>query len=49
MGKLIIHHNGEVLEYLINTSLKDEIVDKIVNDILKHFPSDAYIDFIELF
>lgn len=48
MGKLIIRHQGESHEYLINTSLKDNVIDKIVEDIIKWFPSDAEIDFIEL-
>lgn len=48
MGKLIIRHQGESHEYLINTRLECNVVDNIINDILKWFPSDAEVDFIEL-
>lgn len=48
MGKLIVKHQGKSHEYLINTMLKDNVIDKIVEDILKWFPSDAEVDFIEL-
>lgn len=48
MGKLIITHRGETHEYLVNVALKDNIVDKIIEDILKWFPSDAQVEFKEL-
>lgn len=48
MGKLTIKHKGELHEYLINTRLKDCVVDAIIKDILKWFPLDAEVNFEEL-
>lgn len=50
MGKLII--NCPVYgrkEYLINTQVADNVVDKACEDILKHYHPEAVIDFIQLF
>jgi len=45
MGKLIV--DGK--EYLINTQLADHVIDKIIADILKWYPQDANVEFIELY
>ena len=48
MGKLMVTYKGETLEYLINTEVQPHAVDKIVEDILKHYPADVPVDFVEL-
>ena len=48
MGNLKIHYNGKVYEYLINTQLSDKNIDKIVEDILKHYPPDSTVEFDQL-
>jgi len=45
MGKLIV--NGK--EYLINTKVADHVIDKAIADILKWYPNDAIVDFVELY
>jgi len=45
MGELIIYHKGERLVYLINTEVKDHVMQKAIDDILKWFPSDSLIEF----
>ena len=49
MGKLIITYKGEQLEYLINTKVVDHVSMKAIEHILKEFPPEAPVDFIELY
>jgi hypothetical protein len=44
MGHLIVNGN----KYLINTSMCEAAQDEACNIILKGYPSDATIDFVEL-
>lgn len=48
MGKLVITWRGQTNEYLINTQLDDHIIDYVIEKILKHYPQEAEVDFIEL-
>jgi len=48
MGTLIINHNGVKHEYLMNTVVAPHVFDKAIEGILRHFPLDAHVDFIEL-
>jgi len=48
MGKLIVTFMGETKEYLINTETLPHVQDAAVGMILKHYPQDAHVDFIEL-
>lgn len=48
MGELIITYDNKTVKYEINTTLKDHVVDKIIADILKYYPSYALVDFKEL-
>jgi len=47
MGTLVIEYDGKRKEYLINTRVLPHVMDKCVEDILKYYPSDAFVDFIE--
>jgi len=49
MGKLIITYKNEQIEYLINTAVAEHVSMKAIEEILKYFPADAPVDFIELF
>ena len=44
MGELIVNGN----KYLINTRMSDKAQDEVCEMILKGYPSDATIDFVEL-
>jgi len=47
MGKLRILYKGKWYEYLINTEVEDFVMDKAIEDILKYYPKDAEIDWID--
>ena len=47
MGNLIIYYKGERLVYLINTDAEDNVIDWVIEGILKHFPSDVLVEFEE--
>lgn len=49
MGKLIIIDSNGRHEYLINTRLADHVIDYNTARILKHFSSDAVVDFEQLY
>jgi hypothetical protein len=49
MGKLIITYKGNQYEYLINTAVPDHVSMQAIEHILKWFPKDAPVDFIELY
>ena len=48
MGTLIITHEGVKHEYLMNTVVAPHVFDKACEGILKYFPVDAHVDFIEI-
>jgi hypothetical protein len=48
MGTLIITHKGVKHEYLMNTKVMPHVFDKAAEDILKWFPEDAHVDFVEV-
>ena len=35
-------------DYLVNTALEPHVLDSIVDDILKHYPIDAEVEFREV-
>tara|TARA_A200000159_G_C7243527_1_gene305638 strand:- start:567 stop:782 length:216 start_codon:yes stop_codon:yes gene_type:complete len=47
MGKLRILYKGKWYEYLINTEVEDFVMDKAIEDILKYYPKDSEIDWID--
>lgn len=47
MGKLIITYKGKQIEYLINTEVEPHVIMSAIEGILKYFPKDAPVDFIE--
>lgn len=49
MAELIIFYNGKNLRYLINTVVKIEQQEKVINDILKYFPQDVEFEINELY
>jgi hypothetical protein len=49
MAELIISYNGKNLQYLINTVVKIEQQEKVINDILKYFPPDVEFEINELY
>ena len=45
MHTLVIKVNGKLKYYLLNTKIKSELTDKIVNEIIDiHQPEDWYIE-----
>ena len=48
MGTLVITYKDKVFNYLINTQVQSHVADKIVQDILKYYPPDVPVDFVEL-
>ena len=47
MGKLRVLYKGKSYEYLINTEVEDFVMDKAIEDILKYYPKDAEIDWVD--
>ena len=47
MGKLRVLYKGKSYEYLINTEVEDFVTDKAIEDILKYYPKDAEIDWVD--
>ena len=47
MGKLRILYKDKWYEYLINTEVEDFVMDKAIEDILKYYPKDSEIDWID--
>lgn len=47
MGKLRVLYEGKWYEYLINTEVEDFVMDKAIEDILKYYPKDAEIDWVD--
>jgi len=49
MGKLTVTYKGKQIEYLINTQVENHVSMKAIDEILKYFPKDAPVDFVELY
>ena len=47
MGKLRILYKNKWYEYLINTEVEDFVMDKAIEDILKYYPKDAEVDWVD--
>lgn len=47
MGKLRILYKNKWYEYLINTEVEDFVMDKAIEDILKYYPKDAEIEWVD--
>ena len=47
MGKLKILYKGKWYQYLINTEVEDFVMDKAIEDILKYYPKDAEIEWVD--
>lgn len=47
MGKLRILYKNKWYEYLINTEVEDFVMDKAIEDILKYYPKDSEIDWVD--
>ncbi len=47
MGELRVLYKGKWYEYLINTEVEDFVMDKAIEDILKYYPKDAEIDWVD--
>ncbi len=47
MGKLRVLYEGKWYEYLINTEVEDFVMDKAIEDILKYYPKDSEIEWID--
>ena len=47
MGKLRILYKNKWYEYLINTEVEDFVMDKAIEDILKYYPKDALVEWVD--
>ncbi len=47
MGKLRVLYKGKWYEYLINTEVEDFVMDKAIEDILKYYPKDSEIEWVD--
>ena len=47
MGELRVLYKGKWYEYLINTEVEDFVMDKAIEDILKYYPKDAEIEWVD--
>lgn len=47
MGKLRILYKNKWYEYLINTEVEDFVMDKAIEDILKYYPKDAEVEWVD--
>ena len=47
MGKLRVLYKNKWYEYLINTKVEDFVMDKAIEDILKYYPKDSEIDWVD--
>ena len=47
MGELKVLYKGKWYEYLINTEVEDFVMDKAIEDILKYYPKDAEIEWVD--
>jgi hypothetical protein len=49
MGRLDIFYKNKTIKYLINMQVSLSEQEKVINDILKHFPPDVEFDIKELY
>ena len=49
MGQLIVEYKGKKLDYLINLEMSQKAQDETVEGILRYYPPDVDIEFIELY
>ena len=47
MGKLRVLYKSKWYEYLINTQVEDFVMDKAIEDILKYYPKDSEIEWVD--
>ena len=47
MGELRVLYQGKWHEYLINTEVEDFVMDKAIEDILKYYPKDALVEWVD--
>ena len=47
MGKLRVLYKSKWYEYLINTEVEDFVMDKAIEDILKYYPKDAEVEWVD--
>ena len=47
MGELRVLYKGKWYEYLINTEVEDFVMDKAIEDILKYYPKDSEIEWVD--
>ena len=47
MGELKILYKGKYHRYLINTEVEDHVMMTCIENLLKHFPKDAEIEWID--
>ena len=47
MGKLRVLYKGKWYEYLINTEVENFVMDKAIEDILKYYPKDSEIEWVD--
>ena len=47
MGELKVLYKGKWYEYLINTEVEDFVMDKAIEDILKYYPKDSEIEWVD--
>lgn len=48
MGRLLVTYKGKTTEYLINTEVDEHVMMNTIEYILKAYPSDAPVEFEEL-
>ena len=48
MHKMLVTYKNKTFEYLINTQVEPHVQDQTVASILKHYPADVPLDFVEL-
>lgn len=47
LAKMNVTYKNKVYEYLLNTEVSNFQIDKTVEDILKHYPPDVPIDWVD--
>ena len=48
MHKMLLTYKNKTFEYLINTQVEPHVADQTVASILKHYPEDVPLEFIDL-
>lgn len=47
MGELRVQYQGKWYEYLINTDAEDHIIDDCIQLILRDYPKDALVEWVD--